>query len=66
MAYQVRIGGKSVASYVTQEEALEHVKRLVADDVNSEPEIVNSETGRSVEPASTKAWRDHLSNKIGY
>lgn len=66
MAYEVRVAGKPVASYATQEEALAHVKRLVAEDVDSEPEIVDSETGRSVEPASTKAWREDLSKKIGY
>jgi len=66
MSYQVRIDGKTVASYATQEEALAHVRAAVAEDANREPEIVDSHTGRSVEPASTKRWRDDLSHKVGY
>lgn len=66
MSYQVRVNGKVAASYATQEEALAHVRAVVAENPDQEPEIVDSDTGRSVEPASTQRWRDDLSGKVGY
>jgi hypothetical protein len=64
--YAVHIDRKPVASFPTSEEALALVRQELKTRPNCEPEILDTETGRPLEPAASRGWRDQLANEIGY
>ena len=66
MRYEVRVGNASIGVFAESEDALECVRRALADNPDQEPEIIDMETGRAFEPASTEADRDDLASKVGY
>ena len=66
MRYEVRTTSGSIGTYDTPEEALERVRQALADNPDDEPEIIDMETGKAFEPASTVEEREDLANKVGY
>ena len=64
--FEVRVNGSIVDRYESQPDAIDCVRRLVKQDPNSEPEILDAETGKPVAPAASRGWREHLSKQIGY
>lgn len=66
MPYELRVNGRTYGFYERCEQALERVRLAIACDVNLEPEVLDTRTGRAFEPAASIRWRDELANKIGY
>lgn len=66
MPYELHIDQTHVASFATLDEALTRARKAVRERPDCETEILDSETRRPVEPASSRHWRDELSNKVGY
>ncbi len=66
MAFEVRVNGECIGVFPSQEAAIEQVRQVVLAQPDSEPEILDSETGRGVLPASSLRWREHLAKQVGY
>jgi len=66
MSYELHVHRRHVANFETLEEAQTRARNLMREQPDSEPEILDSTTKRAVEPASSRSWREDLSNKIGY
>ncbi len=66
MSYELHLDRQLVATYATLDEALTHARAAVRDNPDCDPEILDSETKRAVEPGASRRWREELSNKIGY
>ena len=64
MAYEVRIDTKPVGTFDNSEAAIERVREELARRPDCEPEILDTSTGRAVQPASSKRWQEHLSKTI--
>ena len=60
MRYEVRVDGASIGVFETAEEALDRVRRALEENPGHEPEIIDQQTGRAYEPASTVDDRDEL------
>jgi hypothetical protein len=39
---------------------------MLLSNPDAEPEILDSETKRAVEPGSSRRWREELSQKVGF
>jgi hypothetical protein len=66
MSYELHIDKKHVANFATLDEALTRARDAVRERPDCETEILDSETKQAVEPASSRRWRDELSNEVGY
>jgi len=66
MVYEVRVNGIAVGYFASQQEAVACVRLVLQEQVDCEPEILDSETGRAVAPGSSRRWREHLANEVGY
>jgi hypothetical protein len=66
MPYELRMDGRSVQTFDTEEEAVAHAREAIQMRPDSEPEIWDMTTGQPVAPGASKAWRDELARKIGF
>ena len=66
MAYEVKLSGKVVGTYGTEEEAMAAVREAILADADSEPEVYDTDTGKPAAPGSSAGWREHLANKTGF
>ncbi len=66
MSYELRNNGLKIGTYACSEDALDRVRIMMKSDVNCEPEILDTQTGRAFELAASIRWRDDLASKIGY
>lgn len=66
MAFELHIDRKHIATFATLDDALARARDAVREKPDCETEILDSETRRAVEPASSRRWREELSHKIGY
>jgi len=66
MAFELRNGGRAIATFENSEEALAEVRALLKADPDADPEVLDTATGRAFEPAASKRWRDHLANNVGF
>lgn len=66
MAYELREGGRVLERFGTQAEAEAAARAALQRDSNAEPEIIDIETGRAVQPGGSMRWREELAKKIGY
>lgn len=66
MAYEVRMGGKVVGTYDTEEEAMAAVREALLADADVEPEVYDTRTGKAAAPGSSAGWREHLATKTGF
>ena len=66
MAYEVRLGGKAVGTYETEEEAMAAVREAMLADADAEPEVYDTQTGKPAAPGSSKGWREDLATKTGF
>ncbi len=66
MAFELHIDRRHVASFPTLDEALARAREVMREQPDCEPEILDSETKRAVEPGSSRRWREELAHKIGY
>ena len=66
MAYRIIVDRRPVAVYDRPEPALAYVRAVMRAAVNTEPEVLDSRTGRAFEVAASVRWRDELAGKIGY
>ena len=64
--FEVRLNGVAIGRYDTEPDAIDCVRRPMKDDPNSEPELLDRETGKPVTPAASRGWREHLSHQVGY
>ncbi len=62
--YELRLNGRSLGRYDTPEPALARVRLLSTFDRESEPEIIDTRTGRAFEVAASVRWRDELMARI--
>jgi hypothetical protein len=66
MPYELRVDGKSVQIFDTEEEAIAHAREAMQARPECEPEIWDTTTGKPAAPAASKAWRDDLARKVGF
>lgn len=66
MPFELRIDGRTVGTWATEEEAEGAARDAVRQAPDCEPEIIDTVTGRPATPAGSRALRDDLANKIGY
>lgn len=66
MRYELRISGKAVAGFETEQEAVEAAKKALAEDPNADPEVIELSTGNAAAPGADKRSREELRNKIGF
>jgi hypothetical protein len=66
MPYELRIDGKPVETFDSEEEAMHHARNAMRTRPESEPEILDTATGKPVSPGASKAWRDDLARKVGF
>jgi hypothetical protein len=66
MPFTLRLDGKTVATFNTEEEAVARARAILRDDSDKQPEVLDAETGRSVAPGASKGSRDDLARKIGF
>jgi hypothetical protein len=51
MRYEVRVAGASIGAFAEPEDALECVRRALAENPDQEPEIIDMQTGHAYDPA---------------
>ncbi|MBV9538413.1 MAG: hypothetical protein JOY70_05725 [Acidisphaera sp.] len=66
MRYEVRMNGAAVASFDDPEQALALVQQAVRDGSAEAPEIIDTTTGRPLEPAASRDDREELRQKVGF
>ncbi len=66
MAFELHVDQRHVATFATLDEALARARETLLSNPDAEPEILDSETKRAVEPASSSRWREELSRKVGF
>lgn len=66
MRYELRMNGQSVQTFDTEEEAIAHAREAMRSQPESEPEILDTTTGKPIGPAADKASRDDLARKVGF
>ncbi len=66
MAYELHVDRNHVATFQSLDEALARAREMLLSKPDCEPEILDSETKRAVEPASSRRWREELSQKVGF
>jgi hypothetical protein len=64
MPYELRMNGKTVQTFDTEEEAIAHAREVIKTRPDSEPEIWDTTTGKPAAPAASKEWRDDLARKM--
>ena len=65
MPFTVRLGGKTIATYDTEEEAMERASEIVRTDADKQPEVLDDQ-GRAVAPGASKSSREQLAGKVGF
>jgi len=66
MAFELHVDRRHVATFASLDEALARAREMLLSNPDAEPEILDSETKRAVEPASSRRWREELSRKVGF
>ena len=66
MPYTVRLNGRTVATFDTEEEAVARARAILRDDADKQPEVLDAETGQPVAPGASKGSRDDLARKVGF
>ena len=66
MAYELRLDGRPLDRFDSQEAALEEVRRLLAGSADREPEIIDLATGQPPATGTTHPDRDERAGEIGY
>jgi hypothetical protein len=66
MAFDLHIDRRHVQTFESLDDALAHAREALLTNPDCEPEILDSETKRAVEPASSRRWREELSRKVGF
>jgi len=66
MPYTVRLDGKTVATFDTQEEAVARASAMLREDADKQPEVLDAATGQPVAPGASKGSRDDLARKVGF
>lgn len=66
MAYELRIAGTPRERFETEQDAVAAAKRLLQDDPNADPEIIDLSTGRPAAPGASRNWREELRNRVGF
>jgi hypothetical protein len=66
MPYELRMAGQAVQTFDTEEEALVHAREAMQKRPESEPEILDTTTGKPVAPGASKTDRDDLATKVGF
>jgi hypothetical protein len=66
MSYELRNNGHKIGIYACSEDALDRVRVMMKLDVDCEPEVLDTQTGRAFELAASLRWRDELAAKIGF
>ncbi len=61
-----RLGDKTIATFATMEEALDQARAIVRDDTDTQPEVLDVDTGQPVAPGANRGSRDLLASKIGF
>ncbi|MBV8911631.1 MAG: hypothetical protein JOZ05_01175 [Acetobacteraceae bacterium] len=66
MAYELRMTGATAQQFDTEQEAVAAAERLLREDPDAEPEIIDLSTGRAAAPGASRNWREELRNRIGF
>lgn len=65
MPYELRLQGRSPATYESENQAIAAAREAIIADPNAEPEITDLTTGKPAAPAASKSWREHFRTQIG-
>jgi hypothetical protein len=66
MPFALRLDRRTLGTYATQDEALAAARRVVQENADHQPEVLDTDTGEPVAPAASAGDRDLLARKIGY
>ena len=66
MSYELRNNSHKIGVYACSEDALDRVRVIMKSDLDCEPELFDTQTGRAFELAASIRWRDDLASKLGY
>jgi hypothetical protein len=66
MPYELRAAGAPRSQFETEQEAVAAAKRLLQDDPDAEPEIIDLSTGKPAAPGASGNWREELRNRVGF
>jgi hypothetical protein len=66
MPFTVRLDGKTVATFDTEEAAVARARAILRDDADKQPEVIDAETGQPVAPGANQGSRDDLARKVGF
>lgn len=66
MPFALRLNGRTIATFDTEQAAVRRARALVRDDADCRPEIVDAGTGQPAAPAASDGERDELAREIGF
>ena len=66
MGYELRVAGAVIGTFDQPEAAVEAARLALRSQPDSEPEIIDTATGKPFAPAASRGWREYLANKIGF
>jgi hypothetical protein len=66
MPYTLRLNGRTIATFDTEEEAVARARAILRDDADKQSEVLDAETGQPVAPGASKGSRDDLARKVGF
>ncbi len=66
MSYELRLNGREIERFDDPQQAVARAREVLRADPDCQVEVMDTETGRPVEPAAARGWREDLAGKIGY
>ena len=66
MPYELRTPGAQAQLFETEQDAVAAAKRLLQEDPNAEPEVIDLSTGKPAAPGASRRWREELKNRVGF
>jgi hypothetical protein len=66
MAYELRLDRTRAGIFERPEQALDEARAALKRRPDCEPEIFDTVTGKPFAPASSRSWREHLANEVGF
>ncbi len=64
--YELRLAGKAVGTYETEQEAMAAASAIVRDNADSVPEVVDTATNQPAAPAADRQEQETLAGKVGF
>ena len=66
MAFAVKLDGKTIVTFDTEQEAMARAREIIRSNADQQPEVLDTETGRAVAPGASANSRERLARKVGF